>query len=56
MSESVNVNERIAHHLRQALELRKVAAVLSLRQARATVIQAAVESEQLAASLSESVH
>jgi hypothetical protein len=47
----MSVSERIAHHLNHAKELRKIAAVLSLRQARATVLQAAVEYEQMAASL-----
>jgi hypothetical protein len=45
--------ENIARHQRHALELRKLAALMSLRQARATLIQAAVEYEQLAASLQE---
>ena len=47
----MSVSERIAHHLKHAKELRKIAAVLSLRQARATVLQSAVEYEQMAASL-----
>jgi len=47
----VNIQETIARHLKHASELRKVAATLSLRQARATVLQAAAEHEQLAASL-----
>jgi hypothetical protein len=52
----MSVNERIARHLKHARELRKIAGVLSLRQARATVIQAAIEYEQLAAALGESEH
>lgn len=52
----MSVNERIAHHLKHARELRKMAAVLSLRQARATVLQAAVEYEQLAADLDAQQH
>jgi hypothetical protein len=52
VSDKVSVNEQISSHLKQAQELRRIAAALSLRQARATVIQAAVEHEQLAASLS----
>jgi hypothetical protein len=56
VADGFSVNERIAQHLKHAQELRKVAAALSLRQARATVLQAAIEYEQLAASLSESAH
>jgi hypothetical protein len=52
----MSVNERIASHLKHAKELRKIADVLSLRQARATVIQAAIEYEQMAASLSRYDH
>jgi len=48
----MSIVEQIASHLKHAKELRRVAAVLSLRQARATVVQAAIEYEQLAASLS----
>ena len=47
----MSLSERIDRHLKQAHELRKIAAVLSLRQARATVIQAAIECEQMAAAL-----
>jgi hypothetical protein len=56
VSDKVSVNEQIASHLKHAQELRKVAAVLSLRQARATVVQAAIEYEQLAAALSAYQH
>jgi hypothetical protein len=52
----MSVNERIASHLKHAKELRKIAVVLSLRQARATVTQAAIEYEQLAESLRRSDH
>lgn len=52
----MSVNERVASHLKYAKELRKIADLLSLRQARATVIQNAVEYEQLAASLSQLEH
>jgi len=52
----VSVNEQIASHLKHAKELRRVAAALSLRQARATVVQAAIEYEQLAASLGACEH
>jgi hypothetical protein len=52
----MSVNERIASHLKHAKELRKIAEVLSLRQARATVTQAAIEYEQLAESLRRSDH
>ena len=44
---------RIAAHLKEAQTLRKVAAWLSLRQARATVLQAAIEHEQSAAALQQ---
>ena len=43
--------QRIAGHLKEAHELRRIAAFLSLRQARAVVLQAAIEHEQRAASL-----
>lgn len=45
--------ERIAAHLREAQALRKIAAALSLRQARATVLQAAIEHERNAALLQD---
>ena len=48
----MSVNEQISSHLKHAQELRRIAAVLSLRQARAAVVQAAIEHEQLAAFLS----
>lgn len=44
---------RIALHLREAQALRQVAACLSLRQARASVLQAAIEHEQAAAALQQ---
>ena len=44
---------RISLHLREAQVLRRVAAFLSLRQARATVLQAAIEHEQAAAALQQ---
>jgi hypothetical protein len=56
VSDSMSVNERIVSHLKHAKELRKIAEVLSLRQARATVTQAAIEYEQLAESLRRSDH
>jgi hypothetical protein len=45
--------ERIAAHLREAQVLRRVAAALSLRQAQAGVVQAAIRHEQAAARLRE---
>lgn len=50
-SVSVSVAERIAGHLREAAVLRRIAHVLSLRQARATVLQAALAHEEAAESL-----
>jgi hypothetical protein len=45
---------RIARHLEEARVLRRVAGALSLRQARAAVLQAAIEHEQQAALLAAS--
>ena len=46
-----NTADRVEYYLREAKVLRRIAAALSLRQARAVVIQSAVEYEQLAATL-----
>ena len=46
---------RIADVLREAKALRRVASYLSLRQERATVLQSAIELEQLAAALEGSM-
>ena len=43
--------DRISRYLKEAKTLRKIAAVLTFRPARATVLQAAIESEQRAAAL-----
>ena len=43
--------DRTALYLKEAQTLRRIAAVLTLRSARATVLQAAIEYEQLAAAL-----
>lgn len=48
---SVSIAERIAGHLKEAAVLRRIANVLTLRQARATVLQAALAHEQAAESL-----
>jgi menaquinone-dependent protoporphyrinogen IX oxidase len=46
-----SIAERIALHLKEAATLRRIARVLTLRQARATVVQAAIAHEQAAAAL-----
>jgi hypothetical protein len=51
MNVSTNNADRIAHHLKEAAVLRRIAHVLTLRQARATVLQAAIAHEQAAESL-----
>jgi hypothetical protein len=51
MNLSISVVDRIAHHLKEAAVLRRIAHVLTLRQARATVMQAAIAHEQAAESL-----
>jgi hypothetical protein len=48
---TASIADRIAHHLKEAAVLRQVACVLTLRQARATVLQAAIQHEQAAAAL-----
>ena len=45
------VTERIAHYLREAQNLRRIAAQLSVHQARAMVLRSAVECEREALAL-----
>ncbi len=42
---------RIAHYLKEAREMRQIAALLSLQQDRAKLMQTAIECEQRAAAL-----
>ncbi len=46
--------DRVEYYLREAKVLRRIAAALSLHQARAVVIQSAIECDQMAASLEKS--
>ncbi len=48
---NTSIDDRIARHLKEAATLRRIANVLTLRQARATVLQAAIAHEQTAEAL-----